>query len=87
MAEAATVNAQVAKLIYDARLAAGLTQRRLADLAGTKQPVIARLEDAAYEGHSLMMLQRIARALGRQLDIRMVPSRRATAPARMKKAG
>jgi len=31
---------------------AGLTQQ-LADLSGTKQPVIARLEDADYEGHSL----------------------------------
>ena len=61
-----TVNAQVARVIYDARTAAGLTQQQLADLIGTKQPVIAQLEDADYEGHSLTMLQRIADALGRQ---------------------
>src|SRR5438477_7141224 len=59
MVEEATLNAHVAKLIYDARSAAGMTQKALAELAGTKQPVIARLEDAQYEGHSLSMLRRI----------------------------
>ena len=58
----ARVNARVAQLIYEARAEAGLTQRQLADLAGTKQPVIARLEDSDYEGHSLTMLNRIAEA-------------------------
>jgi hypothetical protein len=35
--------------------------------------VISRLEDAAYEGHSLSMLQRVAEALHRRIDIRFVP--------------
>jgi hypothetical protein len=39
--------------------------------------VIARLEDAEYEGHSLTMLRRIAEALGKQLDVRFVPRKRA----------
>ncbi len=65
-----TVNSQVARLIYDARARAGLTQKQLADLVGTKQPVIARLEDADYRGHSLFMLQRIATALKKRLSIR-----------------
>lgn len=65
-------NAQVARMVLDARAAAGLTQQELADLAGTTQPVIARLEDADYEGHSLRMLRRIARALNRHLEIRLV---------------
>ena len=73
MVEQATVNARVAKLIHDARTAAGLTQKQLADLIRTKQPVIARLEDAQYDGHSLSMLQRIARALGRDLHIQLAP--------------
>ncbi len=76
LVEQATVNASVAKLIYDARAAAKLTQKQLADLVGTKQPVIARLEDADYAGHSLSMLHRIAHALNRRLDIKLVPEKR-----------
>lgn len=64
------LNAQVARLIHDARVAAKLTQKRLADLVGTTQPVIARLEDADYEGHSLAMLRRIAAALNRRIEVR-----------------
>ena len=70
--EEATVNALVAQAIYDARKAAGLTQEELANLAGTKQPVISQLEDADYEGHSLSMLKRIADALNQRLEIRFV---------------
>lgn len=76
----ARVNFRVAQMIYDARIRAGLSQRELAELIGTKQPVIARLEDANYEGHSLAMLQRIAKALDRQLDIRFVSVRRRPSP-------
>ena len=76
MIDQETVNAQVARMIYDARIKAGLTQQELADLVGTKQPVIARLEDADYAGHSLSMLQRIAVALGKNLEIRLLPGRR-----------
>ena len=76
IAERATINAFVSQLIYDARTEARLTQRQLADLIGTKQSVIARLEDADYAGHSLTMLQRIAKALNRQLEIRLAPPKR-----------
>ncbi len=48
-----SLNVTVAQMIYDARTSAGLTQQELAQLAGTNHPVIARLEDADYEGHSL----------------------------------
>ena len=60
MVAVSAINAEVAQLIYEARTKAGLTQKQLAELIGTKQPVIARLEDADYEGHSLSMLQKIA---------------------------
>jgi predicted transcriptional regulator len=50
-----------------------LTQQQLADRIGTKQSVIARLEDAAYEGHSLSMLQRITRAFNQRLEIHLSP--------------
>ena len=72
--EEETLNAQIARMIYDARTRAGLTQQQLADLVGTKQPVIARLEDADYQGHSLAVLQRIAAALDMRVEIRIVPA-------------
>lgn len=71
------VNVQVARMIYDARTSAGLTQKQLADVIGTQQSVIARLEDADYEGHSLSMLRRIADALDQKLEVRFVPNRAA----------
>ena len=61
------VNAQVAQTIYDLRKEAGLTQKELADLVGTTQSVISRLEDADYEGHSLSMLDRIAKSLHQRM--------------------
>jgi len=69
----ATINAEVAQLIYDARSQAGLTQQQLAELIESSQPVVARLEDADYDGHSLTMLQRIAEALDRRLEITLAP--------------
>lgn len=56
------VHAEVACLIYDLRKDAGLTQKELAELIGTTQSVICRLEDADYDGHSLSMLHRVAEA-------------------------
>jgi ribosome-binding protein aMBF1 (putative translation factor) len=72
------LNSEIAKLIFEARTAAGLTQRELADLVGTAQPNIARLEAADYEGHSLPMLRRIAEALGSKLELRFVPTSKRT---------
>ena len=71
--EQESVNSRVASLLYEARTAAGLTQQQLAELIDSKQSVIARLENADYEGHSLSMLIRIADALGNRLVIDMVP--------------
>lgn len=68
----ARINCRVAQMIYDARTKAGLSQSELAELIGTKQPVIARLEDADYEGHSLSMLQRIAEVLNQRIEIRFI---------------
>jgi ribosome-binding protein aMBF1 (putative translation factor) len=72
----AKINFEVAQMIYDARTKAGLSQSELAELIGSKQSVIARLEDADYEGHSLTMLQRIAAALEHRLEMRFVPQRK-----------
>jgi len=73
LCEQATINAEVAQLIYDARVEAGLTQTELAKLIGTTQSVISRLEDADYEGHSLSMLNKIAQALRREVKITLIP--------------
>ena len=76
-------HAAVARQIYELRTARRLTQRQLADLVGTKQPVIARLEDADYEGHSLSMLSRIADALGYSVAVSFLPrSTNGAAPRR-----
>lgn len=72
----ARVNMEVAQMIYDARTQAGLSQRELTELIGSRQSVVARLENADYGGHSLTMLQRIGDALGRQLDLRFVQASR-----------
>jgi len=71
------VHLEVAQTIYEARKAAGLTQKQLAEKIGTGQSTIARLEDADYQGHSLSMLRRVADALGQRLEIRFVPHRAA----------
>ena len=65
------VNAEVARLIHEMRAAAGFSQQQLAELIGTTQSVISRLEDADYEGRSLSMLERIATALNQRLTVVM----------------
>ena len=67
------VNAEVARTIYELREQAGLSQKELAERVDTTQSVISRLEDADYEGHSLSMLNRIAKALNQQVQVVMRP--------------
>ena len=62
-------NAEIAQQVYDLRTEAKLTQKQLADLVGTQRSVISRIEDADYDGQSLTMLNRIARALKRRLKV------------------
>ena len=63
----------VARKIYDLRMKSGLSQRAFAKLVGTTASVICRLEDADYEGHSMAMLNRIAAAFDKRVEIRFVP--------------
>jgi len=69
------VNAGVARTIYELRGQAGLSQKELAERVDTTQSVISRLEDADYEGHSLSMLNRIAKALNQQVQVVMRPQK------------
>jgi ribosome-binding protein aMBF1 (putative translation factor) len=59
----------LALLVREMREEAGLTQAALAKRIDTTQSVIARLEDAEYTGHSLVMLERIAAACGVALKL------------------
>jgi ribosome-binding protein aMBF1 (putative translation factor) len=65
-------NVTVAEKIRALRTKAGLSQRQLAKLVGTTASVICRLEDADYEGHSLAMLNRVAAALDKRVEIRFM---------------
>jgi len=51
--EAADQAWDIALQLAALRQACGLTQRQVAELLGTKQQAIARLEDPTYAGHSL----------------------------------
>jgi transcriptional regulator with XRE-family HTH domain len=62
-------NAEIAEMIYELRKEAGLSQNELAALIGTTQSVISRLEDSDYDGHSLPMLERIAKALNKRVKV------------------
>ena len=67
--ESEAFNIDVAALIFSARKIANLTQAQLAKRVGTTQSVIARIEDADYDGHSHEMLTKSAAALYCRLQI------------------
>lgn len=71
----ATTHADIAQMIYDARIEAGLSQQALAERIGSNQQTISQLEDADYEGHSSAMLRRIADALQQELVVQFVPAK------------
>ena len=81
MLEEERANAEVARKIYELRTRAGLTQRQLAKLVGTTPAVINQLEDSDYEGHALAMLNRIAAALDKRVEIRFVSRKGKLQPA------
>ncbi len=60
---------QVARL----RIMRGLTQAQLADLVGTKQPSIARLE-SGQEAPRLSFLKRVVEAMGGALTVKIEAS-------------
>jgi DNA-binding XRE family transcriptional regulator len=68
-------NAELAHKIYDLRTKAGLTHGQLAKLVGTTAAVIRQLEEADYEGHMMAMLNRIATALNKRVEIRCVAAK------------
>ena len=59
----------VALQLVALREKAGLSQKDLARKLKTSQQQISRLESPAYEGHSLSMLRRVARALNAHVRV------------------
>ncbi len=63
----------VAFQLISLREKAGLTQKQLAELVGTKQSNIARIESADYTSYTWKTLDKIAKALKARLEIKVVP--------------
>lgn len=58
----------VAQAVIEKRIEMGLTQSQLAQIIGTKQSAIARLESGNYNP-SVTFLGKVAKALGLHLEI------------------
>ncbi len=63
---------QLARRIRALRQTQKLSQNDLAEVTGTTQSAIARLESGRFAPR-LDVLQRVARALGKRLDVRLIP--------------
>src|SRR5881396_3538142 len=64
---------EVALQIAALRERAGLSQKDLARKLKTSQQQISRLESPTYEGHSLSMLRRVAKALRARVRVVLEP--------------
>ncbi len=68
----------IAFQIYDLRKKAGLSQKTLAGLVGTKQANISRIESADYSSYTFKTLEKVTKALNARLEIKIVPEQRFT---------
>lgn len=71
----------IAFQIINLREKVGLTQKELADLVGTKQSNIARIESADYMGYTFKTLEKVTKALKARLEIRIIPADNRERPA------
>ena len=55
---------QLSREVIELRKRKNMTQKELAEKAGTSQPAIARLESGQYRNISLAFLRKIGKALG-----------------------
>ena len=60
---------EIARAVRSMRESAKLSQAQLAELIGTKQPAIARLETSQYSTPQWQTVHRIASVLHKQLDL------------------
>ena len=73
--EALAFEYQVAEQLLRARARAGLTQDAVAERMGTTKSAISRLEAAGKHTPSLSTLQRYARAVGCDIQVKLVPQK------------
>jgi DNA-binding XRE family transcriptional regulator len=63
---------KLAMKITELREKKGLSQQKLANLMGTSQQAISRIESGEYEGFTLKTLEKIAEATGMRVNIEFV---------------
>jgi DNA-binding XRE family transcriptional regulator len=68
---------QLARQMIKARARAGLTQDAVAERMGTTKSAVSRLEGAGKHAPSLATLKRYARAVGCDLQVKLVPQKSA----------
>jgi DNA-binding XRE family transcriptional regulator len=72
--------AEIARDIYDLRCQAGLTHEQFAALVGVSASTIEDVEEADYDGDFLSMASRIATALHRRIQVRLLPAEDVRSP-------
>lgn len=63
----------LAREVIELRIKHNLTQKQLAEIVGTSQPAIARLESGSYRNVSLSFLRRVAKALDAVPEVHLKP--------------
>jgi DNA-binding XRE family transcriptional regulator len=70
---------ELVRELLAARAKAGLTQEQVAESMGTTKSVVSRLEAAGKHSPSVSTLKKYARAVGCEVEIRLVSAPRPTA--------
>jgi len=72
---------RLARELLAARARAGLTQEQVAASMGTTKSAVSRLEGPGTHSPSVETLKRYARAVGCEVEVRLVPTPRAASAA------
>jgi len=67
---------ELVRELLAARARAGLTQEQVAECMGTTKSAVSRLESVGKHSPSVNTLKRYARAVGCEVEIRLVPASR-----------
>lgn len=73
--KALAIEYAVASEMLAARVRAGLTQEAVATRMGTTKSTVSRLESGGKHSPSLTSLRKYAKAVGCEIEIRLVPQR------------